>query len=509
MNRAFCNQCGNLVPASHVERDARIFLAKDCPTCGKTETAISSSADRYQAKRSFETPFAYRDCRLACVGCDHGSRPNLVFVDVTTRCNLNCTICINNTPSMGFLFEPPIEYFERIFRDLGAFPERPAVQLFGGEPTMRDDLFEIIACAKSYGLPVRVVTNGVKLADPEYCQRLLATRATILIAYDGADPKLYQELRGSAAMLGKKVQALDNIAARGHAKVTLMTLIARGFNDHELPGMLQLAHDKRQVIRAIYFMPLAHTWEQGRFAAEPPRTTIEDVEQMVADRFAEDTPYFVPAGAIGQLRHLMAALDMKPMPFLGAHPNCESLYLLISDGKQFVPIDRYLKTSFIELTRALCNADRELAPLLPASGSLSGMRKLWVRARAIAKLARVATKHARLSACVQGSGLANLYHAASIPLGFLLGRRSRRVLRTHSRVQGALQLIVLPFEDKENLETERLERCPTAFAYYDPKAEMVGYVPTCAWSLHKTAAMQQIMAHYRQTDANLPAAAAS
>jgi hypothetical protein len=64
MNRAFCNQCGNLVPASHVERDGRIFLAKDCPTCGKTETAISSSADRYQAKRSFDTPFAYRAGRL-------------------------------------------------------------------------------------------------------------------------------------------------------------------------------------------------------------------------------------------------------------------------------------------------------------------------------------------------------------------------------------------------------------------------------------------------------------
>ena len=41
-----------------------------------------------------------------------------------------------------------------------------------------------------------------------------------------------------------------------------------------------------------------------------------------------------------------------------------------------------------------------------------------------------------------------------------------------------------------------MERCPSAFAYYDPAADKVHYVPVCAWSLHKTEAMKKIADHY-------------
>jgi len=59
-----------------------------------------------------------------------------------------------------------------------------------------------------------------------------------------------------------------------------------------------------------------------------------------------------------------------------------------------------------------------------------------------------------------------------------------------------LQIIVLPFEDKGNLETERLERCPAAFAFYDPELDQVKHVPVCAWSLHKTQTMRRIADYY-------------
>jgi hypothetical protein len=82
-----------------------------------------------------------------------------------------------------------------------------------------------------------------------------------------------------------------------------------------------------------------------------------------------------------------------------------------------------------------------------------------------------------------------------------MGRSSRRLLAAHSRVQGVLQLVVLPFEDRGTIETERMERCPAAFAYYDPATDRVGYVPTCAWTLHKTEVMRQIVGHYARAGA--------
>ncbi len=178
MNKALCNECGRLVEAEPQQRDGRILLVKHCPECGVNETVISSDAERYLKKRKLDGEHpAPAGCSLNCLECRHKNQPSFIFVDITNRCNCNCPICINNTPSMGFLFEPPLEYFEKLFEHFAELESRPAVQLFGGEPTVRKDLFEIIKIAQSYGLRVRVVTNGLRLADEEYCRSLVATRA--------------------------------------------------------------------------------------------------------------------------------------------------------------------------------------------------------------------------------------------------------------------------------------------------------------------------------------------
>lgn len=496
MNRAYCNTCRELVPAKHKVQGGRVFLVKACPVCGATESLISGDAARFDAKSQFDSGFEYRGCKMNCVSCQHGAPPSLVFIDITNRCNLNCPICINNTPSMGFLFEPPFEYFEKIFDFLATFEHKPAVQLFGGEPTARADLLEIIRSARAHGLPTRVVTNGIKLADPEYCRALVASQATILIAYDGADPKVYAELRGSAKILEKKQKAIDNIAAEGKGKVTLMTLIARGFNDRELPGLLEFCHQRRAVIRGIYFMPLTHSWDETRFTLKPERTTMEDIEQMVDACFPDEKVDFLPAGFLAQIKSLMRALDVKPLPFLGAHPNCESMYPLISDGERYQPLSHYLKTSVSALARDLIRVDGELAPDFPASGEAGGLKGRLRHLRAMVKVVKLLKRHTRLGRVFKGEGLGKVWHALGLIRGLLAGQRGREVLAKHSRAQGLLQLVILPFEDKETLETDRMERCPSAFAYYDPPKDQVRFVPVCAWSMHKAEVMRGITGFY-------------
>ena len=87
--------------------------------------------------------------------------------------------------------------------------------------------------------------------------------------------------------------------------------------------------------------------------------------------------------------------------------------------------------------------------------------------------------------------------------GTLFGVKSRKVLAKHTTWQGTLQVIVLPFEDDSNLETERLERCPNSFAFYDPERQEVNYVPTCAWSQHKRPVMRRIADYYAKAPASL------
>ena len=125
------------------------------------------------------------------------------------------------------------------------------------------------------------MTNGMKLADEEYCRRL-SPRSTILIAYDGDNPEPYRVLRGRAKPLELKLKAMENIRKIGNSKVGLMTLAAKGFNDHELKDLIAFCHDNKDMTRAINFMPLAHSWDSKDFSLEPERMTTEDVEDIVA-----------------------------------------------------------------------------------------------------------------------------------------------------------------------------------------------------------------------------------
>ena len=71
---------------------------------------------------------------------------------------------------------------------------------------------------------------------------------------------------------------------------------------------------------------------------------------------------------------------------------------------------------------------------------------------------------------------------------------------SHRRTRGHLTLAILPLEDTHVLETDRLERCPTAQAYYDPKQEKTRFIPLCAWKLHNKRILREIADHYSQAN---------
>lgn len=507
MNKGLCNSCGELVLARPEEREGKIYLVKDCHACGRTETLISSDAERYYNKRSLDKAYKYRHCHLDCLHCQHKAKPDMIFVDVTNRCNMNCPICINNTPSMGFLFEPPIDYFEKIFNHFSKYNPKPPIQLFGGEPTVRNDLFEIISLARSYGLAPRVVTNGLKLADEKYCRELMETKATILVAYDGANPELYRMLRGNPGALNLKVKAFENIEKIGRAKVVIMSLVAKGFNDDTLPELFAFCHEHRGIVRGVYLMPLAHTWDSEKLDLDPERITTEDIERIVDDAYPDERIDFVPAGFLGEIQTFRKCLRIKPAPFSGAHPNCESMYLFISDGEHYVPLARYLRNSTLHFCKALLEADTRLAQKaerLERSfvGRLLaklGLKDRILFVRAFLSTVSVLGHNVKLLRAMKGERIGKFWHLGMLALELFIGCKTQRALSRHTKAQAVLQIIVLPFEDPGDLETERLERCPAGFAFIDPTDNEVKYAPTCAWSRFKAKVMREITDLYATT----------
>ena len=88
----------------------------------------------------------------------------LAIIDVTNRCNLRCPICFAHAGAAGYLYEPTKDDIRGILENLMTSKPviPPAIQYSGGEPTVRDDLPELVHMADEMGfMHVETNSNGI------------------------------------------------------------------------------------------------------------------------------------------------------------------------------------------------------------------------------------------------------------------------------------------------------------------------------------------------------------
>ena len=156
----------------------------------------------------------------------------VLFADITHRCNMacaNCYIPVRDLPDL------PVDWLYAILERL---PRRTRIRLVGAEPTMREDLPEIIARVRALGHIPTILTNGLKLGRRSYTDRLRAAglRTVYLSLNGGLRDDLYEEIDG-AACAARKLKALDNLLAV-RMNLTVGMILVPGLNDSHLPEFL-------------------------------------------------------------------------------------------------------------------------------------------------------------------------------------------------------------------------------------------------------------------------------
>ena len=494
-----CAKCRHRVPATHVVADGKVYLRKDCPGCGPTQALVSTDAATWERKRRLwhYNPEAVRACGIDCTTCGHAHHPRMLFLDVTNRCNMNCPICIANIPGMGFEFHPPLAYFDHVLAGLARMEPKPTVQLFGGEPTVREDLFDIIDLCRQHELRVRIVTNGLRLADEAYCKRLCDAKVPVLIAFDGRDPEIYRRLRKNPGAYEKKLQALENLKKFSTRKNTIMVCVARHINDRHMGDLIRYCHESRGFITALHLIPLTETWKEGEFETDVA-TTTEDVEKIIGEAMPDEPVEFVPAGLGSHLDRAMDFFGGVRLSFGGVHPNCESMTLLLGDAERYHALGHYLKRPFTDLAEDLVNRAEAIGPKLARLDPRRRVQRWRGRLLVARKLGIPVLRAIRFRRVLKGN---RVLTALRILGGLMMGRKPKDVFRRHSTVQAVLRMIVLPFEEYDSIDGARLQNCTAGFAYEDPDTGEVKTCPVCSWSLFRTEIVKKIAEKYARPPA--------
>lgn len=193
-----CPVCLKRIPAKREERDGQIYLVKTCPEHGTFSSVIWRNKRKFADWRG-ERPAVGENENLNCpAGCglcaEHRRATCCTLLEITARCNMNCTFCFAEPDGAQ---DPSLDTVKRWINDLTE-PGKTLLQLSGGEPTVRDDLPEIVAYAKQVGCKyVQLNSNGLRLAEDEAFVKRLADAGLsfVFMQFDGVDDAVYEKLR--------------------------------------------------------------------------------------------------------------------------------------------------------------------------------------------------------------------------------------------------------------------------------------------------------------------------
>jgi MoaA/NifB/PqqE/SkfB family radical SAM enzyme len=162
-------------------------------------------------------------------------------VHLTDICNSKCNFCIVDSP---FVQDDSISR-KRVSRFLRENADKgfEAVNIHGGEPTIRRDFLEILQEIKDLGYPtVLLQTNGRKLARRNYAEAVTQLGVSLfIVSMHGATSITQDRISKSLGSFRQAVDGIKNVKELG-AKVRTNSVVCKD-NFTEIPEIADLCMD--------------------------------------------------------------------------------------------------------------------------------------------------------------------------------------------------------------------------------------------------------------------------
>lgn len=146
--------------------------------------------------------------------------PKWIAWEITRRCNLKCVHC-RSSSELECEEHPDFSFDEakRVLDDIASYAN-PVVVLSGGEPLLRDDVFDIARYGTSHGFRMCLATNGT-LVTEEVCKEIKDAQIRMVsLSLDGACAETHDDFRSQKGAFEGTMKAIEL------------------FNRHEIPFLV-------------------------------------------------------------------------------------------------------------------------------------------------------------------------------------------------------------------------------------------------------------------------------
>lgn len=224
--------------------------------------------------------------------------PKIVEFEITTACNLRCIHCYcmagKRDPNELTTYE-----VKKLMSDLKKLGIR-AFDIVGGEPFIRQDIFEVLSYGREIGLQIMVNTNGT-LVDEEVVEKLKESNPDVMIgvSLDGSAPELNDFVRGKGSF-EKATRGIKLFVEGGFDPVILHVINKMNWKHFE--SMIDLA--KSLGVKKLYvdrFIPVGRGVQNKKYLDMDDKEWVEAIEHVrsVIEKYEDEITFYIEENITG------------------------------------------------------------------------------------------------------------------------------------------------------------------------------------------------------------------
>ncbi len=361
---SLCPHCFSILPAIIVDRENKLYIRRICPEHGEIEEIYFGNSELFRRFEKFyfdgngpgyTYTAATAPCPLNCGLCPlHKTHTALLNIVVTNRCDLNCWYCFYFAERAGYVYEPSID---DVVNMVNALKKQHnivlTVQLTGGEPTLREDLVDIVRKLKELGVRhIQLNTHGIKFAQLyfedaskaiEYARELRKAGVnTVYLSFDGVSPETNPKNHWEVPFI------LEVFRKAEMSSVVFVPTVIRTVNDHELGSILKIAANNMDIVRGVNFQPVSLVGMMRKQDRNRYRVTIPDVIKLIEEQTNGeiDKNSWFPVPAEVPIARFLELLEPTKRAEFTTSPVCGvATYVYVKrNGNEihFLPITRFI-----------------------------------------------------------------------------------------------------------------------------------------------------------------------